>query len=121
MAGLPVELFFYAKSVPASATTPTNLLGYTSETRWVATRAGSLQRRLVMLIDAVTVPAVTGTVKKNGAAMALAVTVNTSALLLENKTDPGITYAPGDLIELELVSSGLAPTTADALSLIEGT
>ena len=116
-----MELFFYAKSVPASATTPANLAGYTSETRWVATRAGALQRLLVMLTDAVTGGTVTGTVKKNGAATVLAVTLNTSAPLLGSKTDPGITYAPGDLIELELVSSGLAPTTADALCQIEGT
>ena len=116
-----MELLFYAKAVPASATTPANLAGYTSETRWVATRAGSVQRLLLVLTDAITAGSLTGTLKKNGVATALVVTLNANAPLLGNKTDPGISYAPGDLIDLSLVSSGLAPTTADALGMLEGT
>ena len=116
-----MELLFYAKAVPASATTPANLSGYTSETRWVATTRGSLQRILVMLTDAITAGSLVGTLKKNGTATVLTVTLNTGSPLLGSKTDPGVAYAPGDLIELELVSTGLAPTTADALGFLQGT
>ena len=114
-----MELLFYSKAVPASATTAVNLVGYTAETQWVATRSGSLQRLLLILTDAVTAGSLVGTVKKNGAAVALAVTLNTTSPLLGSKTDPGISYQAGDL--LELVSTGLAPTTADALGVLQGT
>jgi len=111
-----VAILFIKKDVPASATSPMELAGYTSETVYIAGRPEAWNNAEAIFTDVITAGSISVQIKKNGVLLAtISLGIGT---LRANLTGLAAFLAEGDRISVDAVSSALAPTTGDLLLIL---
>ena len=116
-----MRLLFLKENLPGSATSAMTLLPYAG-TEYYAQRAGRVRGLTAFLTEARTAGSLTFKVTKNGAAQAaLNVAIDGSAVQYDEVFGDAddLTYAAGDRLGLQVVSSGFTPTTSDAIGILE--
>lgn len=115
------RLHFLKENLPASATSSMTLLPYAG-TEYYAQRNGRVRSVTALLTEARTAGTLTLKVTKNGVAQtALNLSIDASATQYDEAFGDrdDLTFAAGDRIGLQVVSASFAPTTSDAVGLLE--
>ncbi len=115
------RLHFLKENLAASATAAMTLLPYTGA-EYYAQRAGRVRSLTTMLTEARSGGTLTVKVTKNGAAQtALNLTIDATATQFNEAygDQDDLTFAAGDRLGVQAVTSGFGPTTSDAIAILE--
>lgn len=115
------RLHYLKENLAASATAPLTLLPYAGSD-YYAQRTGRVRSVTAFLTEPRTAGTLTVQVTKNGVAQtALNLTLDASATRYDEAFGDGndLTYAAGDRLGVQAVTSGFAPTTSDVVAVVE--
>ncbi len=116
-----MQLHFLKENLAANATAAMTLLPYTS-TEYYAQRAGRVKAVTAFLTEARAAGSLTFKVTVNGAAQtALNLIIDASATQYDEAfgDSDDLTYQAGDRLGLQVITASWAPTTSDAIGILD--